>query len=223
MASFNLRDPRVQGGIITGLLGAGALYVFFATSYVPLTYPVNDAQIKVLKADFEKKSNDLARARQSVADLPRFQAEFAALHERYEMAAELLPTDKEMPGILRRITLAGQQCGITFESFRPDPEVTKDHYLEVPIQLDIHGGYHEVGQFLAELSNMKRIMKISNLQLMANNKSSEGDDGGSTSARLTVTAYTLDPNAAAAAAAAQGKDGKAANKAAGQGGSNAGK
>ena len=50
----------------------------------------------------------------------------------------------------------------TFESFRPDPEVTKDHYIEVPIQLDIHGGYHEIGQFLAELSNMKRIMRISN-------------------------------------------------------------
>jgi type IV pilus assembly protein PilO len=221
MASINLRDPRVQGGIITGLLGSGALYVFFATSYVPFTYPVNAAKIKEIKVDYEKKSNDLARARQSVADLPRFQAEFAALHERYEMAAELLPTDKEMPGILRRITLAGQQCGITFESFRPDPEVTKDHYIEVPIQLDIHGGYHEIGQFLAELSNMKRIMKISNLQLMANTKSSEADDGGSTSARLTVTAYTLDPNAVVKAQ--QGADGKDATTAAGQGGSDAGK
>src|SRR5262245_42985218 len=182
MASFNLRDPRVQGGLFTGLLGAGALYVFFATEYLPVTYPVNAAKIKELRADFEKKSNDLARARQSVADLPRFQAEFAALHERYEMAAELLPTENEMPGILRRITLAGQQCGITFESFRPDPEVVKDHYVEVPIQLDIHGGYHEVGQFLAEVSNMKRIMKISNLQLMANPKATEGDESATTAA-----------------------------------------
>ena len=37
MASFNLRDPRVQGGLFTGLLGAGALYVFFATTYVPVS------------------------------------------------------------------------------------------------------------------------------------------------------------------------------------------
>jgi len=218
--AINLRDSRVQGGIISGLLGAGALYVFFATTYVPFTYPVNDGKIKELKADFEKKSNDLARARQSVADLPRFQAEFAALHERYEMAAELLPTEKEMPGILRRITLAGQQCGVEFESFRPDPEVVKEHYVEIPIQLDVHGGYHEIGQFLAELSNMKRIMKISNLQLTANTKDAE-DDGGTTSARLTVTAYTLDPNASAAAVA--GKDAKNANQAAGPGGSNAAK
>jgi type IV pilus assembly protein PilO len=217
MASLNLRDPRVQGSLVTGLLGAGALYVFFATTYVPFTYPVNAAKMSELKADFEKKSNDLARARQSVADLPRFQAEFAALHERYEMAAELLPTEKEMPGILRRITLAGQQCGVEFESFRPEAEVVKEHYIEIPIQLHVRGGYHEVGQFLAEVSNMPRIMKISNLQLMANPKVAE-DETETTEARFTVTAYTLDPNAAAAAQ--QGKNGK---KAAGQGGTDAGK
>ena len=217
MASLNLRDPRVQGSLVTGLLGAGALYVFFATTYVPFTYPVNAAKMSELKADFEKKSNDLARARQSVADLPRFQAEFAALHERYEMAAELLPTEKEMPGILRRITLAGQQCGVEFESFRPEAEVIKEHYIEIPIQLHVRGGYHEVGQFLAEVSNMPRIMKISNLQVMANPKVAE-DESETTEARFTVTAYTLDPNAAAAAQ--QGKNGK---KAAGQGGTDAGK
>ena len=217
MASLNLRDPRVQGSLVTGLLGAGALYVFFATTYVPFTYPVNAAKMSELKADFEKKSNDLARARQSVADLPRFQAEFAALHERYEMAAELLPTEKEMPGILRRITLAGQQCGVEFESFRPEAEVIKEHYIEIPIQLHVRGGYHEVGQFLAEVSNMPRIMKISNLQVLANPKVAE-DESETTEARFTVTAYTLDPNAAAAAQ--QGKKGK---KAAGQGGTDAGK
>ena len=150
MASFNLRDPRTQALLITGLLGAGALYVFLATTLLPINYPVAAAKIKDLKADYEKKSNDLARARQSVADLPRFQAEFAALHERYEMAAELLPTDKEMPGVLRRLTLAGQQCGVQFESFRPEADVRRDHYSEVPIQLEIVGGYHQVGQFLAE-------------------------------------------------------------------------
>ena len=172
---------------------------------------MNAAKIKELRTDFEKKSNDLARARQSVADLPRFQAEFAALHERYEMAAELLPTEKEMPGILRRITLAGQQCGITFESFRPDPELVKEHYVEIPIQLNVTGGYHEVGQFLAELSNMKRIMKISNLQLTANPKVGE-DESATTTATFTVTAYTLDPNASAGAAKGKAQGGGNASK-----------
>jgi type IV pilus assembly protein PilO len=198
--AFSLRDPKTLRLIATVILGGAAVYVFLATPYLPVNYPVANAKIKDLKADFEKKSNDLARARQSVADLPRFQAEFAALHERYEMAAELLPTDKEMPGVLRRLTLAGQQCGIQFESFRPDPEVRKDHYTEVPIQLKIVGGYHQVGQFLAEVANMPRIMKVSNLQVNTNPKAND-DPGMTTACDLVITVYTLNPEGAAGASA----------------------
>jgi hypothetical protein len=61
MASVSLRDPKVLRLIVTGLLGAGAIYVFFATAYLPVNYPVASAKIKDLKADFEKKSNDLSR------------------------------------------------------------------------------------------------------------------------------------------------------------------
>jgi len=198
--AFSLRDPKTLRLIVTVILGGAAVYVFLATPYLPVNYTVANAKIKDLKADFEKKSNDLARARQSVADLPRFQAEFAALHERYEMAAELLPTDKEMPGVLRRLTLAGQQCGIQFESFRPDPEVRKEHYTEVPIQLKVVGGYHQVGQFLAEVANMPRIMKVSNLQVNTNPKAND-DPGMTTACDLVITVYTLNPEGAAGASA----------------------
>ena len=213
MASFSLRDPKILRLIVTGLMGAGAIYVFLMTPYLPVNYPVAAAKIKDLKADFEKKSNDLARARQSVADLPRFQAEFAALHERYEMAAELLPTEKEMPGVLRRLTLAGQQCGVQFESFRPDPEIRKEHYTEVPIQLKVVGGYHQVGQFLAEVANMPRIMKVSNMQVNANPK--KDDEELTTSCDLVITVYTLNPEGAAGASAtASSSTGGKANAAA---------
>ena len=193
--AFNLRDPKTLRWVGAVVVGGAATYVFFATPVLPVNYPVASNRIQELKSDFEKKSNDLARARQSVADLPRFQAEFAALHERYEMAAELLPTEKEMPGMLRRLTLAGQQCGVIFDSFRPSADVVKDHYVEVPIECVVKGGYHQVGQFLAEISNMPRIMKVSNLQIIADKK---GEDGITTEARFTVTAYTLNPNGPAA-------------------------
>ena len=116
-----------------------------------------------------------------------------------EMAAELLPTEKEMPGMLRRLTLAGQQCGVIFDSFRPGGDIVKDHYVEVPIEVVVKGGYHQVGQFLAEVSNMPRIMKVSNLQILSDKKI---EDDITTEARFTITAYTLNPNAPGAAAPA---------------------
>ena len=201
MAFVNLRDAKVQRLIIVGAAAAGVLYVFFATPLLPMTYPVAAARIQSLRADYEKKSSDLARARQSVADLPRFQAEFATLHERYEQAAELLPTEREMPGLLRRLTLAGQQSGVRFESFKPEPEVVKDHYTEVPIQISVVGGYHQVGQFLAEVANMQRIVKVSQLQVLANTNDRD-DEALTTAARFVASAYTLNSDAAPASGSA---------------------
>lgn len=192
MATVNLRDPKVQRGIFVCMLAGGALYVFLATTWLPVNYPVAAAHIRALRGDYEKKSNDLARARQSVGDLPRFQAEFAALHDRYEQAADLLPTDREMPGLLRRLTLAGQQCGVRFETFKPEPVVAKEHYTEVPIQIAVVGGYHQVGQFLAEIANMPRIVRVSQLQVTSFSK---GDDGQTTEAHFVATAYTMNPSA----------------------------
>jgi hypothetical protein len=53
MASFSLRDPKVQRMLIAGIVGAGSLYVFFGTTLLPVTYPVAAEQIQGLKADYE--------------------------------------------------------------------------------------------------------------------------------------------------------------------------
>lgn len=200
---IDLRDAKTRSLILVGLLVGGGLYVFFGTTYVPFGWQPTAQHIQTLRTDYEKKSSDLARARQAVADLPRFQAEFAALHERYEMAAELLPPDREVPGLLRKITLAGQQSGIIFQQVRPEPPVTKEHYVELPIHITVRGGYHQIGQFLAQLANLERIVNVGTVSLAS---FTAPDETGTCEANFQITAYMM--NAAAATAAAT--DAKAA-------------
>lgn len=187
---FDLRDPKTRNLLLIAFLVGAGLYVFFGTTYVPFGWQPTQAKISALRSDFEKKSSDLARARQAVADLPRFQAEFAALHERYELASELLPTDRELPGLLRKITLAGQQAGVTFQLVRPDPPVTQQHYIEIPIYITVQGGYHQIGQFVAQLANLERIVNVGAINLAS---FSSADDPATCQASFTVTAYMLNP------------------------------
>lgn len=187
---FDLRDPKTRNLLLIAFLVGAGLYVFFGTTYVPFGWQPTQAKISSLRSDFEKKSSDLARARQAVADLPRFQAEFAALHERYELASELLPTDRELPGLLRKITLAGQQAGVTFQLVRPDPPVTQEHYIEIPIYITVQGGYHQIGQFVAQLANLERIVNVGAINLAS---FSSAEDPATCQASFTVTAYMLNP------------------------------
>ena len=111
--------------------------------------------------------------------------------------SELLPADRQLPTLLRKITLAGQQTGITFTLFRPSAMQPSDYHTEMPINVAVSGDYHAVGSFLAELSNMRRIVTVTNLKLTTNTKP---DGTGTTIAEFTASAYSLNTSPAGASA-----------------------
>ena len=197
MAGLDLKNQTVQKLILSVLLAVGVLAVFFFTHFLPFGYPNRRDRLVALKADYEKKSTDLARARAAVADLPRFESEYELLHDRWTMAAELLPTDRQLAVLLRKISLAGQQTGVSFVMFKPGAARTENYYTAMPVDITVFGGYHQVGSFLAEMANMRRIVTVANLRLSTNTK---GDGLASTSASLTASAYSLNTSAAPAPA-----------------------
>lgn len=196
MPNIDLKNPGMQKLILTAVLAAGIVAVFFFTHFLPFSYPVQSEKINTLKADFEAKSTELARARATVADLPRFEAEYEQLHERWSMAAELLPTDRELATLLRKVTLAAQETGVQFQAFRPAPPKSEQYYTEVPMQISVNGGYHQVGSFLAELANMRRIITVANLHIKPNAKK---DGILLTSVEFTASAFSLNTSPAPAA------------------------
>jgi type IV pilus assembly protein PilO len=193
MQKLDLKNPMLQKVLLSVLVGGGLLGVFFFTRLLPFGFRPMNERLSALKADYEKKSTELARARATVSDLPRFEAEYEHLHERWAMAAELLPTDRQLAALLRKITLAAQQTGVEFVVFRPGDAKLEQHYTELPLQVSVFGDYHQVGSFIAELANMRRIITVSNLVLKAHSRES---DEGTTSAEFTASAYSLNASAA---------------------------
>jgi type IV pilus assembly protein PilO len=198
MANLDLKNQAVLKIALAVLLGGGLLGVFFFTHFLPFNFPNQRERMQALKGDYEKKSTELARARAAVADLPRFEAEYELLHQRWATASELLPTDRQLAVLLRKISLAGQQTGVSFVMFKPGGVKAESYYAELPVEISVFGGYHQVGSFLAELANMRRIVTVSNLRLSS---SSKGDALMTTSASVTASAYSLNTTAAPGATA----------------------
>src|SRR5436309_93735 len=186
MPKLDLKNPGVQKLALSVMMSLGVLGVFFFSHLVPFSFQNQRDRVNALKAEYEKKSTELARARATVSDLPRFEAEYEHLHERWAMAAELLPADRQLPVLLRRITLAAQQTGVEFVVFRPNEVKTEEHYVEMPMQLSVYGGYHQIGSFIAELANMRRIVTVSGLQL----KTSKADEESTATTSAPSTGLT---------------------------------
>jgi type IV pilus assembly protein PilO len=199
VATLDLKNQAVLKIILSVLLAVGVLGVFFFTHFLPFSYPNQREKLNTLKGDYEKKSIELARARAAVADLPRFEAEYELLHDRWTMASELLPTDRQLAVLLRKISLAGQQTGVSFVMFKPGATKAENYYTTLPVEITVFGGYHQVGSFLAEIANLRRIVTVSNIRLSTNTK---GDGLASTSASLTASAYSLNTSPAPAPAPA---------------------
>ena len=58
-----------------------------------------------------------------------------------------LPTDTEVPGLLEDIDTRGSESGLTINSIKLEAERTAEYYIELPISIDVEGGYHDLGGF----------------------------------------------------------------------------
>ena len=106
------------------------------------------------------------RALEATANrLPEFQREVQALEARLETLKRILPPEKEMPDLMRRIQYLAAQSSLQIRKFNPAAVVQKDFYQEVPVAIDVDGTYHNMGAFLDRVSRMSRLVNMGDLKI----------------------------------------------------------
>jgi type IV pilus assembly protein PilO len=208
---MSLRDPKTQRVLIASALSGVALWAYFVSSLLPFGYQVRARKAKELRAQQESVSADLEKARRTVSNLPQLEREQKELERKWRQAETLLPTTKEMPELLTEMTQAGEQAGVEFKLFKPEAARPQEFYNENPVQVQVKGGFHQVGVFLSRLANLSRIVNVTELHLDGSEQKTRAKgkrnrdvqqkptDGERTdhtlTATFTATAYSLrDPN-----------------------------
>jgi len=118
------------------------------------------ANLNVELAKLQAEIDDKTRI---ANNLPRLQKEYDQLNVELALALTELPNSKEIPSLLTSITALGKNAGLDFLVFRPKGEVVKDFYAEVPVDIVISGSYYSVANFFAAVSNLPRIVNITNV------------------------------------------------------------
>jgi type IV pilus assembly protein PilO len=185
---MDFKDPKTQKLILMGA-GIGVLvYFYLIANYVPFNYPARAKEIGALKADYTTKMSELTKAQQLVNRLPELKKEFELLNQRWTVAQELLPSQKEVASLLRKVTIAGQESGVHFTLFKPGDPKPSTYFTENPVQVTVTGGFHRAGAFLGEISDLSRLVNVSQLKLKGFDK---GDLDETVTADFVATAYTL--------------------------------
>ena len=190
---MDIHDPRTQKMLLVGVAVVGILYLYFFSTFLPFGHRAVAAQRHELEQQYRQLSSDLSKARQTLNNRAEIERQYEILNRRWDVAASLLPEQREVADLLRKVTLVGQQSGVEFELFQPMPQIPGDVYNENPVDVRVVGGYHQVGSFLAEVANLDRIVNVSHLVLTENDDRDSAPDQ-TVEAHFTATAYTLNTN-----------------------------
>jgi type IV pilus assembly protein PilO len=185
---MDLKDPKTQKLIMIAAGTAALVYFYIFADFVPFNYKARAAEISRLKAEHTRCMNELTKAQQLVNRLPELKREFALLTQRWQVAQELLPTQKEVASLLRKVTMAGQEAGVKFLLFKPGDPQSKPDFTENPVQVSVTGGFHRAGAFFGEIADLSRLVNVSQLRLKGFDK---GDLDDTVQADFIATAYTL--------------------------------
>lgn len=134
-------------------------------------------QVQELDAARQKeqqlRTSFLGKQKQAV-NLDAYREQLATIEQEFGEMLKQLPNKSEMEALLTDINQAGLGRGLQFVLFKPAPSESKsEFYAELPISIKLTGNYHDMGAFASDVSQLPRIVTLSNISLKQEKKSGE--------------------------------------------------
>ncbi len=99
------------------------------------------------------------------ANLDLFRAQMVEAEDIFATQLRSLPNSHETPGLLDDITFIGTTSGLEFVKLQWQPEIGKEIYIELPIDIEVNGSYHSFGNFVSKIAGLPRIVTLHNFKI----------------------------------------------------------
>jgi len=135
--------------------------------YIFLIHTKSSKQITELRSTYTTVSDSLSKARQIANRLPETERQYNFLKKQWIVAQGMLPIEKATEELLSIISRSATENNIKITSFKPGKLTTQQNFQSYPLSIKISGGYHNIGCFLTDIGNLKRIIRIGNIKMVS--------------------------------------------------------
>ena len=163
---------------VAGLIVGGYFYMW--------EWP-QQAQLDLRRAELAAIQGRIDKGMETARKLPEFRAQVGDLESKLEGLKAILPGEKDVADLLRRIQTLAAQSNLTIRHFRPRAITAKELHAEWPIEIEVEGAYHNVGLFLDRVAKLPRIINVGSIEMT----SVAPRPGAPASVRVTCTAMTF--------------------------------
>ena len=78
----------------------------------------------------------------------------------------LVPTETEVPALLEEVSTASRRVGLDISEVAPEGVIPGDRFDTYRYKIGVTGPYHEIGELLANVGSLERIVEPINLSLL---------------------------------------------------------
>ena len=105
------------------------------------------------------------RKKNLTRDSAKLKKQLDGLNIMLKKAVAQLPDRKEIPELLSSISGRAREAGLEILIFRPQAENLRDFYAEIPVDIVVRGGFHNVVTFFDEVGRLNRLVNIRNIEM----------------------------------------------------------
>ncbi|MBA3298203.1 MAG: type 4a pilus biogenesis protein PilO [Acidobacteria bacterium] len=150
---------QIGAFVVVSVVAVFSFWKFYATD-LQANIETRQTRLTAMRAEIQK---GIATARQ----LPQFQAQVTELQHRLEGLRAVLPEQKDVADILRRVQGLATQSSLTIQRFTPQDPKQQTLYAELPYKVQAEGTYHNLGLFFDKISKFHRIINVSDISIRA--------------------------------------------------------
>lgn len=166
--SFNNLDPENIGGwplpikifiwIIACVVAGFLVFHLLLSDSLTQLDSVASKETTLIK-EFEDKAF-------KASNLDAYKEQMKEMENTFGALLRQLPSDTEVPGLLEDISHTGLTAGLTFNSIQLAPETSKEFYVELPIDIEVKGGFHAFGSFVSAVAALPRIVTLHDFDIV---------------------------------------------------------
>jgi type IV pilus assembly protein PilO len=129
----------------------------------------NLPQLRAAEAEQQTLWQTFDEKQRKAANLEAYRQQIAEIERTFGAMLRQLPGKTEVPSLLVDISQTGLAAGLQERLFQPGSESKKDFYAELPIKIQLSGGYHEFGLFVSGIAALPRIVTLHDIEITRGN------------------------------------------------------
>ncbi|MBI3802863.1 MAG: type 4a pilus biogenesis protein PilO [Nitrospirae bacterium] len=156
----NLTNTQKFVSLVLIIVIASGAFVWFV--FIP-----KSAEIAAFNSDIAELNNEINVHRTKVKRLDELVSENRELKHQLTQLKEQLPPEAEVEILLKQVSELGARTGLDFKLWRPAQRKPNASglYVEIPVDVEVAGGYHALGVFFDKISKLPRIVNVSNIRM----------------------------------------------------------